>query len=159
MVSKMAWGIGWTFIRALKSEKLYFDGFLLYKAYNVSARKCQRNYVSWHWKVMQNLKENWLVAWKMTKETWLIFMRAVECLKICALIGCLCPKHTKWKYERVMSHDTEEWFKVWRKKMVGSKNDMRNLVNFNAYNGKPENMHFDVLLLPIAYKISAKKVH
>ena len=66
VVSKMAWGIGWTFIRALKSEKLYFDGFLLYKAYNVSARKCQRNYVSWHWKVMQNLKENWLVAWKMT---------------------------------------------------------------------------------------------
>ena len=42
---------------------------------------------------------------------------------------------------------------------LGSKNDMRNLVNFNAYNGKPENMHFDVLLLPIAYKISAKKVH
>ena len=42
---------------------------------------------------------------------------------------------------------------------LGSKNDMRNLVNFNAYNGKPENMRFDVLLLPIAYKISAKKVH
>ena len=66
LVSIMAWGIGWTFIRALKSENLYFDGVLLYKAYNVSARKCQRNYVSWHWKVMQNLKENWLVAWKMT---------------------------------------------------------------------------------------------
>ena len=25
------------------------------KAYNVSARKFQRNYVSWHWRVMQNL--------------------------------------------------------------------------------------------------------
>ena len=24
------------------------------------------NYVSWHWRVMQNLKENWLEAWKMT---------------------------------------------------------------------------------------------
>ena len=23
--------------------------------------------MSWHWRVMQNLKENWLVAWKMTK--------------------------------------------------------------------------------------------
>ena len=38
---------------------------------------------------------------------------------------------------------------------LGSKNGMRNLVNFNAYNGKPENMHFGVLLLSIAYKISA----
>ena len=49
-----------------KSEKLYIDGLFLSKAYNVSARKFQRNYVSWHWRVMQNLKENWLVAWKMT---------------------------------------------------------------------------------------------
>ena len=35
--------------------KLYFDGLFLPKAYNVSARKFQRNYVSWHWRVMQNL--------------------------------------------------------------------------------------------------------
>ena len=40
----------------------------------------------------------------------------------------------------------------------GFKNDMRNLVNFNASSDKSENLHFDVLLLSIAYKISAKKV-
>ena len=28
-----------------------------------------------------------------------------------------------------------------------SKNDMRNLVNFNASSGKSENMHFDELVL------------
>ena len=39
---------------------------------------------------------------------------------------------------------------------LGSKNDMRNLVNFNASSGKSENLHFDVLLLSIAYKVSAK---
>ena len=39
-----------------------------------------------------------------------------------------------------------------------SKNDMRNLVNFNLNSGKSENLHFDVLLLSIAYKVSAKKV-
>ena len=33
---------------------------------------------------------------------------------------------------------------------LGSKNDMRNLVNFNA-----RTLHFDVLLLSIAYKVSA----
>ena len=38
---------------------------------------------------------------------------------------------------------------------LGSKNDMRNLVNFNASSGKSGNLHFDVLLLPIAYKVSA----
>ena len=49
-----------------------------------------------------------------------------------------------------MSHDTEEWCKVWH--------DMRNLVNFNASSGKSENLHFDVVLLfSIAYKVLAKK--
>ena len=40
---------------------------------------------------------------------------------------------------------------------LGSKNDMRNLVDFNASCGKSENLHFDVLLLSTAYKVSAKK--
>ena len=38
---------------------------------------------------------------------------------------------------------------------LGSKNDMRNLLNFNANSGKSRNLHFDVLLLPIAHKVSA----
>ena len=41
---------------------------------------------------------------------------------------------------------------------VGSKNIIRRLVNFNASSGKTENLHFDVLLLSIAYNVSAKKV-
>ena len=40
----------------------------------------------------------------------------------------------------------------------GFKNGMTNLVNFNASSGKSENLYFDVLLLLIAYKVSAKKV-
>ena len=41
---------------------------------------------------------------------------------------------------------------------LGSKNDMRNLFNFNASSGKSENLHFDVVLLfSIAYKVLAKK--
>ena len=35
---------------------------------------------------------------------------------------------------------------------------MKNLVNFNASSDKSENLHLDVLLLSIAYKVSAKKV-
>ena len=41
---------------------------------------------------------------------------------------------------------------------LGFKNDKPNLVNFNASSGKSENLHFDVVLLSIAYKLSAKKV-
>ena len=34
---------------------------------------------------------------------------------------------------------------------------MRNLVNFNASSNKSENLHFNVLLLLVAYNVSAKK--
>ena len=46
-----------------------------------------------------------------------------------------------------------------KKLALGSKNDVANLVNFNRSSGKSENLHFNVLLLLIAYKVSAKKVH
>ena len=49
-----------------KVWKLYIDGLFLSKAYTVSVRNFQRNYVSWHWRVLQSLNENWLVGWKMT---------------------------------------------------------------------------------------------
>ena len=48
--------------------------------------------------------------------------------------------------------------KFGRKLTLGSKNDMRNLVNFNVSSGKSENLHFNVLFLSIAHKVSAKKV-
>ena len=41
---------------------------------------------------------------------------------------------------------------------LDSKNDIRNLVNFNAGSGKSEKLRLDVLLLSIAYKFSAEKV-
>ena len=41
---------------------------------------------------------------------------------------------------------------------LGLKNDMTNLVNFNASSGKSKNLHFDVLLLSIAnIKFQLKK--
>ena len=46
-----------------------------------------------------------------------------------------------------------------KKLTLGSKNDMKNLVHFNATSGKSESLHFDVvLLLSIAYKVSAKEL-
>ena len=48
--------------------------------------------------------------------------------------------------------------KLKEKPTLDSKNDVRNLVNFNLSSGKSENLHSDVLLLSIAYKVSAEKV-
>ena len=36
-------------------------------------RKVQTSYLSWCWRVMQNLKKNWLAVWKMTWRIWQIF--------------------------------------------------------------------------------------
>ena len=80
-VSKLAWGIGWTFIKTLKNLNICPLMGSFCPKHNVLARKFHRNYVSWHWKVMQNLSKNWLVDWK-SQEIWLIFMRQVESLKI-----------------------------------------------------------------------------
>ena len=51
-----------------------------------------------------------------------------------------------------MSYETEEWYKVWRKAEFGSKNDMRNWMNFNVSSRKSENLHFDVLILHIMFE-------
>ena len=47
-------------------KTLHFNGLFLIKVYNIWAKKVQRNYVWWHWILMQNLKENWRVLLKMT---------------------------------------------------------------------------------------------
>ena len=63
------------------SQNLHFDRFLLCKVHNVWLKKVQWSYLSWHWRVMQNLKKNWLVVWKMTWGIWQIFTRAFKNLK------------------------------------------------------------------------------
>ena len=39
------------------------------------------------------------------------------------------------------------------KPILGSKNDMRNLVHFNVRSGKSQNLHLDVLLLSKVYYV------
>ena len=47
-----------------KSEKCTLIGSFCQQQIIVSVRKFQRNFVSWHWRVKQNLKENWLEKWQ-----------------------------------------------------------------------------------------------
>ena len=57
-----------------------------------------------------------------------------------------------------MSHDTESEAKFEAKLTLRSKNDMRDFVDFHVSSGKSKKLHFTVLLLSIAYNVSAKKV-
>ena len=72
-------------------KNLHFHWFLLCKVFNVSSTEIQRSYLTWHRGVIQNLKKNWLVVWKMTWEIWQIFTRALESVKIGTLMGSFCP--------------------------------------------------------------------
>ena len=49
-----------------KCENLHFDGILLSKACKDLDEKVRKSYVSWHWRVMQSFKKNWLLVPKMT---------------------------------------------------------------------------------------------
>ena len=45
---------------AIKSKNWNFDGILFFKAENSWNWNLQKSYVSWQWRMMQNLKSNWL---------------------------------------------------------------------------------------------------
>ena len=79
--------------------------------------KIYRGVVSCQWKMMQNLKRNWLVSSKLTWGIWRILTRALKNIKICTLMGCW-PKYIMFelkKYRAVMFEGTEDWCKIWRK--------------------------------------------
>ena len=65
VVSRMAWGIGWTFIRASKVWKIIY-WWALFVQSSICFSKKIWNYISRHCRVMQNLKQSWFVAWKTT---------------------------------------------------------------------------------------------
>ena len=123
VVSKLKWGICWILSRALKSLKdWHFNGLPLFKVQNL-----QRHYVSWQWKMMQNLKRNCIVL-KLTWKFWQILTRAPKNLKRLHCNGLLMSKVYNdwakkvqksyvWWHWRVMQNLKENWLvllKMWR---------------------------------------------
>ena len=137
VISKFTWGIWQILTQVLLSLKnFHFNELLLSKVYIVWAKKVQWSYLLWHWRMMQNLKKNWLVVWKMTWGIWHIFTRALKSFKIGNLMGSFYPKQKMCElkiYRGVLCHDDEEW---WRR-IDGEeltcrfKINMRNLTNFD----------------------------
>ena len=104
------------------STNFYFNRLFLLKVYKVSAKNVQKNYVSWHWRIIQNLKKNLFVVSKMTK-TWRILIQALkrffDSSKNLHFDWSLpCKVYNVWpkkNYRGVLFHDTEESSKIWRK--------------------------------------------
>ena len=76
-----------------KSENWDFDGILLSKVENVRAQNLQGSFVSWPWRMIQNLKRNWLVSSKLTWGIWQILTRALENPRL--LLRKVCNAWTK----------------------------------------------------------------
>ena len=118
----------------LKISKICtFDALPLTKLCNFWVKKVQRSYVWWHWTLIQNLKENWLLLSKMTWGIWEIFTRGLESLKIGILMGFFCLKWKMYELEiyrelivLTMNNDT----KLEEELTCRFKTDMRNLTNF-----------------------------
>ena len=97
-----------------KSENLHFDVLLLSIAYKVSAKKVTKNYLSWHWRVIQTYNKNWLSVWKITWRVLVNLMPAVESLKICTLMGYFCRKYIIFKLKKYIGivHYLSEVFPI-----------------------------------------------
>ena len=79
VVSKVTRAIWKTLTRALKNViNLLFIGPFSIKIYNAWAKNVQRSYIWRHWRLMQNLKENWFVLSRMTGRICQIFVHRLR---------------------------------------------------------------------------------
>ena len=92
--------------------------------YKISAKKVQKSYASWYWRVMQNLQKNQFVVSKMTRICW-ILIRALKSLKKLHFYWSYsCKVYNVWPKKvqrgyllwhwRVMQNLKKSWLVVWK---------------------------------------------
>ena len=130
------------------SQNLYFDRLLSSKVYKISARKIQRSYASWHWRVVQNLKiscfkdDKNLVHFKpTTKKSKTFVLRLVPFVQS---IKCFDLNSTSEIYFLTLNSHA----KFEEKLPCGMENDTRNLGKFHQNAWKYQNWYFHEILLP-----------
>ena len=113
-----------------KFENLHFDALLLSVAYKVSAKKVQKNDLSWHWKKTKTLKKNRIFIWKLKWRIWWTLIGAVVSQKLCTLMGYFCRSYViifeQKRYRQVVSWKMTYGFKI----------DASNLMNFHTSSWK-----------------------
>ena len=104
-------------------------------SFKVLAKKVQKSYLSWHWRLMQSLKKNLLVISNMTWGTgWILTRPTTEKSKNFFSMAYFCPKYMRFELKKYRSHLSWHWTvmqnlnKPWP---CGFKNGIRNWVNFH----------------------------
>ena len=122
-------------------KDLHFNGLILTKVYNVSAKKVQRSYFG--------CTQDWYKVWrktvrcfqKLTWGIWQIFTRALESLQIGTLMAPFCLKLQMYElkiYTRNMCHTMKNDTKIEEELICQFKLDMRNLTNFDPSTRKSQ---------------------
>ena len=129
------------------------------KVYNVWGTKVQRSYLIKNWRVIQNLKKNWLEIWKMTWEIWQVFTRAPESVKIWWNLFVQSRKDMTLKFTEELCVMTMKNNAIFEEELAGHfKIDMRNLTNFDSSPPKSKKMLFNWLLWPKYLMFEIRKV-
>ena len=117
--------------------------------------------MSWQWRMMQNLKRNWLVISKLTWGIWSILTWALESLKhfhfnvfLLSKVYIIWAKKVK-KYRGFIFHETKEGYKIWRGIDLLFKNWHKEFDKF--WPERSKDFHFDGLLMSKVYIVWAKK--
>ena len=132
------------------SPNFYFDRLLLLQAYKISDKKVQRSYVSWYWRVMQNLKKNRFLVSKMTRIWWIL----IRALKSPKLVLWFVPfvqsiKHLTVKSTEELSLMTLKSHTKFKEELAcGLENETRSLANFHQNIWKYQNCYFHGIILP-----------
>ena len=150
------------FSGALKKLKICtLRDFLLSNLYNVELNN-YRGVTSWHWTVMQYLKKNWLVVWKMTRN-FVIFhgnSRKSENLHFYGLLLSIAYKISakkvqkcflSWQWWVIQSLKKNELF-VWKMTRGIC------LILTAPVSGQSENVDYDRLLLSKVCDVWAKQI-
>ena len=116
--------------RLLISPNLYLDRVVLLKAYKISAKNVQRSCVSWHWRLMQNVKKNSCVVLKLTRICY-IFIRALKSLKYLHFDWSLAWEVRNVWSKKAQRSTIESDAKFKEKLTCGLENNMRNLENLH----------------------------
>ena len=87
-------------------------GSFCWKYIKMSARKVQRSYVSWHWRLTENLKKKWFLVSNMTRIWWVLIQTFKKLKNLHFDWFLLCKVFDLKKYRGVIFHDTEEWCKL-----------------------------------------------
>ena len=128
------------------SPNVYFDRLLLLKVYKISAKKVQRSYPSWPWRVMQNLKKNRLFVSKMTR-IWVILIRSLKTLTNLHFDwSLLCKVYNIWLTKVQKSYISRHW-RVMPNLTCGLENDTKNLADFHRNTLKCQDWDFDEIFL------------